>query len=421
MKRFVTALLCAAVIFTAAALPASAQGGTIGVEWNDNVWSPTQTVFTNIGSLMPLENSALVLNRKLFDCMSGGDDSKMSDQYFDVTVQFAKGADLVDYGFDGKGNYVFSTKGDYNMTEDGVIDLEIDYIHINYRGDMNKHIMLNAQYMDELKDASGTVIREKGKYLVVSYNFSSDGHTVIPDELVNSYGQSRFDIGFPVAWVTDDSTNDQYVVVVDSQGREVCFGAHASWLKNYQKAPVFLNSLTADFTVTGSNYATNHAYGWGKLNLGTDDVYTTPTVGNLGPTARYCEYQGEDESQPVRFSLGFTLRAGQTAMVLERTSRTDTFENYYDVLPEMEISYIDFVGTPVFNTNATLFVNAGPECYLYEYLDGGVLKKANFKWDEDSYGWVLKTRTLGDYLVSSVELMTEDASQSGSQNPDTGC
>ena len=92
------------------------------------------------------------------------------------------------------------------------------------------------------------------------------------------------------------------------------------------------------------------------------------------------------------------------------------------------IDFINFVKTPSFNKNGTVYIYADEDAYIYEVTADGAKEIKGLKWDEDYEAWTFKTRTLKSYAISDVELdektVTEDNTSSttdgGKENPDTG-
>ena len=95
------------------------------------------------------------------------------------------------------------------------------------------------------------------------------------------------------------------------------------------------------------------------------------------------------------------------------------------------IDFINFVKTPSFNKNGTVYIYADEDAYIYEVTADGAKEIKGLKWDEDYEAWTFKTRTLKSYAISDVELtektVTEDKDNSsstttddGKENPDTG-
>ena len=91
------------------------------------------------------------------------------------------------------------------------------------------------------------------------------------------------------------------------------------------------------------------------------------------------------------------------------------------------IDFINFVKTPSFNKNGTVYIYADEDAYIYEVTADGAKEIKGLKWDEDYEAWTFKTRTLKSYAISDVELdektVTEDkdnTTDGGKTNPDTG-
>ena len=92
------------------------------------------------------------------------------------------------------------------------------------------------------------------------------------------------------------------------------------------------------------------------------------------------------------------------------------------------IDFINFVKTPSFNKNGTVYIYADEDAYIYEVTADGAKEIKGLKWDEDYEAWSWKTRTLKSYAISDVELtektVTEDkddtTTDGGKKNPDTG-
>ena len=72
-----------------------------------------------------------------------------------------------------------------------------------------------------------------------------------------------------------------------------------------------------------------------------------------------------------------------------------------------------------FNSNAKLYFNDADENdFVYQIKDKKLVKVGSYS--EDDGCWVVKTRTLGQYVVSDVELKEFEATGSVDGNPDTG-
>ena len=76
-----------------------------------------------------------------------------------------------------------------------------------------------------------------------------------------------------------------------------------------------------------------------------------------------------------------------------------------------------------FNSNVKLYFNdADEDAFVYAINDNGYLVPANGEYSEDDGCWVVKTRTLGRYVVSDVELKDNVVvgGTDANGNPDTG-
>ena len=85
--------------------------------------------------------------------------------------------------------------------------------------------------------------------------------------------------------------------------------------------------------------------------------------------------------------------------------------------PDADLSFVNFKGAPTFNSNMELEIYADEDQYIYELKDSKIAP-CNLKWDEDSYAFTGKVRTLGAYVVSDTKLSVDATTADG--NPDTG-
>ncbi len=95
---------------------------------------------------------------------------------------------------------------------------------------------------------------------------------------------------------------------------------------------------------------------------------------------------------------------------------TDVLKAYADA--DADITFLNFPGTPTFNSTATVYFYKEEGTYVYGVKDGKLVN-VNAKWSDDESGFVLKTRTLGSYVFSDKKLSVA-APAAGSENPDTG-
>ena len=92
------------------------------------------------------------------------------------------------------------------------------------------------------------------------------------------------------------------------------------------------------------------------------------------------------------------------------------------------IDFINFEYAPSFNKTGVAYIYADEDAFIYEVTADGAKEIKGLAWDEDYEAWTFKTRTLGSYAISDVELTekteTEDKDDTtpdgGKENPDTG-
>ena len=92
------------------------------------------------------------------------------------------------------------------------------------------------------------------------------------------------------------------------------------------------------------------------------------------------------------------------------------------------IDFLTFEMEPTFNKIGTVYIYADEDAYIYEVTADGAKEIKGLEWDEDYEAWTFRTRTLGSYAISDVELdektVTEDkddtTTDDGKVNPDTG-
>ncbi len=119
---------------------------------------------------------------------------------------------------------------------------------------------------------------------------------------------------------------------------------------------------------------------------------------------------------------------GQSKRNLAWNTKFD--EEFADKYNYANIDFIKFEGTPSFNKTGTLYIYADEDSFIYGVTDEGA-KDVKAKWNDDYEAWEIRTRTLGAYAISDVELdeqtVTEDKTDESSktddgvkENPDTG-
>ena len=83
-----------------------------------------------------------------------------------------------------------------------------------------------------------------------------------------------------------------------------------------------------------------------------------------------------------------------------------------NVLDYANIDFITFEFEPSFNKIGQVWIYADEDAFIYKKGAEGAEKINGLEWDEDYEAWTFKTRELGAYVISDVELdektVTED-------------
>ena len=137
-------------------------------------------------------------------------------------------------------------------------------------------------------------------------------------------------------------------------------------------------------------------------------IYTTPDIAYSNLTFK--TINGDDVNVRVyakeKYFVASNANADNKILIANADSDAD-------------ISFLNFPAKPTFNSNATIyFYSVDEEAFIYENKDGKLVKSAA-KWDEDEGCWLLKTRTLGSYVISDKALVSAAATETP-DNPDTG-
>ena len=84
--------------------------------------------------------------------------------------------------------------------------------------------------------------------------------------------------------------------------------------------------------------------------------------------------------------------------------------------PEANLDFVNGNGAN-FNKTGLLTIEADPDTYLYQNVDG-VLKAVKAEYDEYEEAFKVKTRTLGEYVISDTELNLDGQSEGSSDKED---
>ena len=151
----------------------------------------------------------------------------------------------------------------------------------------------------------------------------------------------------------------------------------------------------------------------------------------------------EDDAEEVTIYFGsnedawFTFNAaGQGALNLAYNTKFN--REIADLFPKANIDFISWIAEPAANRTGDLYITAEEDTFLYQVTEDGkgIKEVKGADYDEDEGAWHIRTRKLGSYVISDMELDTtakvedkDDASSNSStsskpngdkHNPDTG-
>ena len=136
-----------------------------------------------------------------------------------------------------------------------------------------------------------------------------------------------------------------------------------------------------------------------------------------------------DDVAVLTFGNDFEFEVDVTGQgKLNVKNNTDFNKEFAAMYDYANIDFLTFEYAPSFNKTGTAYIYADEDAFIYEVTADGAKEINGLKWDEDYEAWTFKTRTLGSYAISDVELgektVTEDKDDSttdgGKENPDTG-
>ena len=93
---------------------------------------------------------------------------------------------------------------------------------------------------------------------------------------------------------------------------------------------------------------------------------------------------------------------------------TDFVERY----PDARLRFFCWPAAPIFNHTGTLTLFAGEEEHLYRIIPGGLIDCTG-SYSAERGGFVLQTRTLGEFVISSIPLDPQ-APHPAPDNPPVG-
>lgn len=171
-------------------------------------------------------------------------------------------------------------------------------------------------------------------------------------------------------------------------------------------------------------------YTQGTIDIGPDGSIATLIV---DPETVYT-VTASDKSYPY----GTLMFQADEADVSVRVYDKEVFFLGYNREPNRQIlmansesdavmEFLNFEANPTFSGTATVhFYGLEDDTHIYEIKNDRLIK-SGAKWDEESDSFILKTRTLGSYVISDMTLRgassntdNDDTDNDGAVNPDTG-
>ena len=178
---------------------------------------------------------------------------------------------------------------------------------------------------------------------------------------------------------------------------------------------------TAEKKSPYNNFDINLTYGY-EVEEDFDGIFADPAKGGV---VKFEKDAGEIDIEFDDNAM-FTVDAtGQSKLNLRYNTKFDSeTAAMYDYA---NIDFVTFEAEPSFNKIGTAYIYADEDAYVYEVTEDGAKAIKGLEWDEDYEAWTFKTRKLGAYAISDVELdektVTEDkdnTTDGGKENPDTG-
>ena len=184
-----------------------------------------------------------------------------------------------------------------------------------------------------------------------------------------------------------------------------------------------------------SGYKQDEAEGYRHVTISTSYGYKQENYDDSNFTwddAELVTFKGAEDVEVMTFGNDFEFEVdvkGQGKVNL--INNTDYNKEFGDMYDYANIDFITFEKSPSFNKIGTAYIYADEDAYIYEVTADGAKAIKGLEWDEDYEAWTFKTRPLGSYAISDVELdektVTEDKTDDSSktddgvkENPDTG-
>ena len=324
----------------------------------------------------------------------------------------------------GMTTVAFADKGDVNFIN---VDTKVYAIV-----DANDDNTFNSQ--KETVDASATGVisldTEGGKKIAIPVYGKNGTPITEKDDLKGWKIKAEWKVGEiegkpEFEFVKIDNKYQYAVTFVLPEGAEVKDTDLAGSITIYDKSS---DLKAAELKVNKVEFGTAYGYNQDILENVEDDlkdaeivVFKDALEGGEGLEGEYTMCLGDI----FEFTVDVT---GQGKLNLKNNQ--DFNKEFAAMYDYANIDFITFEKEPTFNKNGTAYIFADEDAYIYEVTADGAKEIKGLKWDEDYEAWTFKTRTLGAYAISDVELdektVTEDkddassTTDGGKENPDSG-
>ncbi len=126
-------------------------------------------------------------------------------------------------------------------------------------------------------------------------------------------------------------------------------------------------------------------------------------------------YMFEGDLEDIEFFDGdviYTVDTANQNTKLNLATSSSFQSDFAAMYPEANLDFFKWSATPSFNRTGELvfYVDAEQDLYFYEVTEDGA-KETAAEYDEEYEAFVLRTRTLGNYVISDMELDTEMADE----------
>jgi hypothetical protein len=266
---------------------------------------------------------------------------------------------------------------------------------------------------------------DSGNALVVDGSFSGT-FTVENNELDKALNSDNYSIG-RIKYNEGKSLIDSIKLDDDDEQIVITFEQDYDNTKG--------KDFDVEFTVTGKgkgvrdldvHIAGTVGYELSTVDLNDDEAYLS-TVGDI--TSDIVEFKKGTVSYSTLVhdfgdeeELGLEVRVydgNKFFLDCDTAADTDVLKANSDV--DGDLYFYNFEGEPTFDATAKLyFYDATEDDYVYQIKDGKLVEVGSYS--EDDGCWVVKTRTLGAYVMSSEKLSNASGEDTTEEvdNPDTG-